>query len=79
MVPLSTFASTDRHDSSLEAQTDSEEVTNKKNSYKEDPMLSVQTGIISKTSCKEITSPVSFNESLLYPFRKCFESEATFF
>jgi hypothetical protein len=62
MAPLSGFASTGPHDSSLEDKTE-EEVINQKNSYKEDPALvvNVETGMILKTSCEEITSPVSFN------------------
>lgn len=81
MVPLSAFASTGGHDSSLEAQTDSEEVMNQRTTYKEDRalVLNGHTTMSSKISCGDKTSPVSFNESLLYPFHKFFEPEATLF
>jgi hypothetical protein len=54
---------------------------NQRTTYKEDRalVLNGHTTMSSKTTCGDITSPVSFNEPLLYPFRKCFESEATFF
>ena len=67
MVPPSAFVSTRGHISSLEAaQTGSEEVINQKGTYNKDRELGLnaQTAI-SKKSCEDITSPVSFNEPTL--------------
>ena len=71
VVPTNAFVPTGGHGSSLEGQTDSEGVINQKTTYKEDRALLL--------NAHTPMTPVSFNEYLLYPFRKCLESEATFF